>query len=251
MQLTDCRVLGAYYTLNQCLEMLRQTPNLVTCELWLKGPDDTSAHPLIYLSQLRTLQINIGTEHAPLLACLCLPALCHLGFNQVSEVWPQSEFVSFLSRSACPLKKLSLDLFRAPISDDEFIECLQLTPMLIELAFGRHHPFSFTAATLARLAHRRSDDGQIVPKLEILKFHRPDLTTLYDNGFVDMIQSRWRISSEAGKDNAARIKSLALRPRPGVILDERALTVLRVFGDEGLGLNFEEFHDLRDNVLDD
>jgi len=240
-QLTDFRLLAAYYTLDQCLEILSHTINLATCELRLEGSALRETRPLIQLPRLHTLQIYMGPTHGGLFDHLILPALCHLGYKDDSGVWPHSEFISLLSRSSCSLRTLSFRFSHTPMSDNELIECLQCTPMLTELQWN-----GSPTAVLARLTHRESASSQthcLVPKLKHLMFERH--TEFDEIAFVEMIRSRWRTSemdmANTPGDKVVRIRSITLCSATRAKIDFGPLSQLREFEGEGLGLNVDDY----------
>jgi hypothetical protein len=139
-----------------------------------------------------------------ILKSLTLPALRHIELafldDDAGQCWrEQSEFISLISRSACSLEKLTLELETKCLSEEDLIQCLEATPTLTHLEIQGHATAAITRKVLSRMTRRGSHNshtGCLVPRLvdfRIGSYRKP----YKDQSFSEMIQSRW-------KDNTLR-----------------------------------------------
>jgi hypothetical protein len=236
----------------KCVEIIRQTLNLISCELGFILGNDMEALPpptcQIRLSQLRILRV-FSSETGYLFDNLTLPALLEIQLKQHdAQVTPWIDpFISLLHRSSCAVQKLHLECDQ-PISDDRLIRFLQNTPSLITLELRGYAASNLGTRGLMSLTHQAfSHQGAIciVPDLQTIKLQYID-SHIFDGGaFVDMISSRWNFDVVAAGDRKARLKtahvSIFHRSKTVTISSEETLRRLRTFRDEGLDIRvFEE-----------
>ena len=192
-QLTYCDITRGQWDIGDCLELLRKSPNLVECTLAF-GPDVShQAQPLIQHEHLRILSIHSTRNKSigPFFDNLTLSTLETFSANcSNSASWAQPQFLSLLSRSACPLLRLQLE-FSFEFIDDYLIDCLQLLPSLTKLELRGQCHVALTRSFFVRLTHympEKGRDGCLLPNLRVLKLD------IYPGkigeSFVNMIESR-------------------------------------------------------------
>ena len=133
---------NASLSTNECLDIFRQSPNLVRCKLegiFLPSDGPPGQQPLLVtaplqLPCLRFLSLVTDRDVAALLGCIELPNLSELDIRYVdtrhsSHEWSSSQFKQFL-RGITSLQKLTLDSL--PVQN-ELVEYVRLTPSLVRL----------------------------------------------------------------------------------------------------------------------
>jgi hypothetical protein len=128
------------FATHECLDVLRMTPNLLACEF-----DDMSdnvisnytATPVV--SHLHSLSIwkSYGEQLdlGQLFGFLTLPSIRELSLHLRHPYdWPQTQFLSFISRSSCRLVKLVLR--QVSMSNEDLTCILAAMPSLCELEIG-------------------------------------------------------------------------------------------------------------------
>jgi hypothetical protein len=207
---------GHMYTLDEFLCTLHNAPHLVklSMDLNTSEPQSHPPHAIVQHSNLRELRVGMAGLDTPL-AYIALPALVGLSCYGLAT-WDEEEFISFLHRSSCVLQELALD---ATVSDsenwdsdfgDSLTECLQHTPSLLKLELSD----GICAVIQSDFWVALTDWGAtpyLVPKLR-----RIIVTRYFDfdyEGFVRMVQSRWRVRSDPGATNVAvdRIRNVQVR----------------------------------------
>lgn len=186
--------------------LLRQCPRLVEYMLFRCGPlyDDSPQHLIspFVLPELRLLRIELQVHSMKTLAdffdALVLPTLRILtlkyGHHNNNE-WPQSNFISLLSRSLCHLESLTLMGMRP--SEEDVIRMLQMTTAsltVLEIDTG-FTGICLTDKTLALLtAHDPLSNQEphecLAPNLTRLSLYRCVSST--DRVFSKMVHSRRR-----------------------------------------------------------
>lgn len=154
----------------------------------------------ITLPHLRTLQLRIGSLCYHLIDDMTLPSLLDIylcvsrgpfySFS-VPASWPyESDFLSLLERSKCPIQNLSLVNDRhAYIPEDFLLNCLASLPELQELWLVDSFAFSLGEKALHRLAKSNGEKHTIIPELRILKIYwLPG--KFFDEPFAAMVESR-------------------------------------------------------------
>jgi hypothetical protein len=233
-----------------CLEWLHRCSNLIDCSVTICGdvglPSSVVMARLPRLVKLKIMWESEADLFAPGdlfngLVTSALSALCIQYEYAGLTGWPQLPFVSFLSRSACALRKLHLT--DIPITDVQLIECLCILPSLVELIIDYDgidsmlHPV--TDMLFQRLIYRP-------PNLRSLPLLSPQLQAITFEGhfmvdgqtFGDMVASRWRIHGDMGVDDSifeiARLKSVTWRYNRN--LDGETRARLEQYKEEGLEL---------------
>lgn len=196
-QLTYCNMHPYQLSIDDCFEVLQHAFGLKKLLLHLHRPGPHQSRSLIRHEHLQELSIQANTELGPLFDKSSLPAL--QAFTCSSEFhykWAQPQFLSFLSRSACPLQILCLDFLTSPVGDDDLAQILQLIPSLVKLEL-RH--------ACARSTLTKPLFNKLTFVAQELEYLLPNLTTLvldiYSKldleALADMIESRRRLENDA------------------------------------------------------
>jgi hypothetical protein len=128
------------FATHECLDVLRMTPNLLACEF-----DDMSDNVILnhtatpVVSHLHSLSIwkSYGEQLdlGQLFGFLTLSSIRELSLHLRHPYdWPQTQFLSFISRSSCRLVKLVLR--QVSMSNEDLTCILAAMPSLCELEIG-------------------------------------------------------------------------------------------------------------------
>jgi hypothetical protein len=249
-QLQELRLLHNQITVADFASVLRGSPNLVECEISVKG-SLTHSPQAVFPSQhpnLRDLVIELEND-PPLFQGLKLPAL--LSFYCSGIEWcPQDDFLSFLCSSPLLQKLVFADFFNTDSNEAScrLIGCLQRTPNLLELGILDSASSAISVDLWDGMTHRPLSSC-LVPKLRCLKVTRFYREFDYD-AFVAMVESRWRVDLAQGGTQAAveRIQgvSVAFVEEPELVegyfsiqhdaVHSGSFARLRRFRSEGLGV---------------
>ena len=240
-QLTELHVDELQF--HECLEIIRQSQNLIHCDLGITSWDNTESVPpptsQIVLSQLRILVVSTSSNVGDLFDHLLVPALLEIQLEQYGTqqtAWVD-QFVSLMHRSSCVIEMLHLECDRR-IPDECLIRCLQSTPSLITLELGGYKASSLGKRAMTQLALRTSSREQpIVPKLRNLQLQYENNFTFDDGAFADMVASR-RDSYAAGVDGwVSLLKTVHVSFfHRSVAVNPESLRRLRKLRDEGLDI---------------
>ncbi|KAJ7103755.1 hypothetical protein C8R44DRAFT_344067 [Mycena epipterygia] len=207
---------------DECLRLLRTATRIVEFTVHLKeGGSHMPGGPFL-LPTLRTLHLLREECHMDLLQHLTLPALETLSISFENEDIPR--FLSFLSRSACPLVRVIFDAW--PFDQIELVRCLRAMPSLHELQLWR--PQYFTDSFLRQLA----DPEFLLPNLTIL-----DLNHVYPIQFtmpalVGMLSCRWNAP--------VRLESFrTLLHKASMVADAESLFRLQVLVAAGMKIHID------------
>jgi hypothetical protein len=196
-QLHELYLPWGHYSVNDCLEILHSSPNLVLCTMTLCESEDYLPRSVVKNHNLRELEVSDCDDLAPLFECLALPGLltlsCHL-----FELWPRDEFLSFMHRSSCTLQKLVLAGYHGVISG--IADCLRHTPHLLELELLYGSGEAMDTELLRDMIHHTSSPC-LLPKLQQLKVSRK-YSFDYD-AFAAMVESRWRVNPSRGASSVS------------------------------------------------
>jgi hypothetical protein len=169
---------------------------------------------------------------------ITLPALREFNCFQEQACWPQSQFISLLSRSSCTLQSLSLSLDDGIIEDDDFINILQLTPALCSLMLSGA-PWELTDVVLGRLSLRVSEGEEaicLLPKLHHISVVIGDEVGFNNLAFTYMIESRWAIGPQTEASPFSRIQSVEVKMND-CEFDPVALARMDQLSQEGLDVS--------------
>ena len=228
---------------DECLEILRLSSNAENIQLELEDLTvPWHVWPVIQ-SQVEELMLSMRTDIGWLLDHVTLPSLRTFDYSEEYSCWAQSQFISFLSRSSCSLQSLSLCL-EHNISADDLIGILELTPALMWLTLQGGTVAGLTSAVLGRLS--RPEGGEaicLVPRLHTIVV---DWYGIDELAFVDMIESRWRVSYQAetspdgNMSGVSQIQSVILEVGDASHeIDATAVGRLRQFASEGLDVEWQ------------
>ncbi|KAJ7366449.1 hypothetical protein DFH08DRAFT_834364 [Mycena albidolilacea] len=122
-QLTCLELLDVPMPMSTAFHLLEQVTLLESFSIKVEGPAVArSTGGVLVTKSVSTVEITCHWHLGQFLEQLEFPCLENISIRQVL-VWPETEFHSFLSRSACALKTLELYNVHAP--EERIIACLQ------------------------------------------------------------------------------------------------------------------------------
>jgi hypothetical protein len=262
IQMTVCDV--THDNVKDCLDILSMSPNLRQCTFNSMAITSPAYPPIVRHEQLRFLSLTytiprneggICAAMADLLDHLTLPALCDFKLMLLSrgphripkpENWPQESLLLFLSRSSCPLSRLSI----YGATDEQLLQCLMLAPSVVVLDISS--PNTYSNKFLRGLTIPAQMDGwsAVAPNLQHIRY-----TGVYEFNFstlVSMVASRWRCANDSSAKSADRSES-GVMPLQSIglyghfqgqsIAEDDLLNIKRLEGlkNEGLAIIIERF----------
>jgi len=248
--------------LDDVIEILHHSPNLVNLAFSSYSPTLSTAQPLVQFPHLTTLVIDTCNDPANLFDCLVVPRLRNLDvslvyfdledINDADPAWWDwlEPLLSLISRSSCSIQSFTFRTRAIDIDADDLTSCLQAMPALRDLALDLDdHGNNLIRNILCRLIHR-SAEPCIIPKLIYLDLNLW-FVSFEDKTLIDMIQSRWRMVDCDGDGvsdkptlDVARLQVVILRD----IISERnsdLLVRLRELKDEGMRIDLRGFRNRR------
>lgn len=190
-QLTNC--LADSCNIDECLHILSRSSQLIKCKLECSFRRRITPYARGVLQLPNLLYFHLATWIDPgiLFDNIALPAASSIRIDYMDIFpWPQSSFVSLLSRSLWSLSTLIFDTI--PLTDTDLIRCLKETPFLKQLEVWQC-ALCISYELVDRLTCRaKSGDGGghcLLPTLEELTF--TGLFSVGLKGLVHMVQSRW------------------------------------------------------------
>ncbi|KDR86104.1 hypothetical protein GALMADRAFT_235339 [Galerina marginata CBS 339.88] len=164
-----------------CLELLRQAPQLLYCKLlnvsMSRAEFPMPSSPLTH--KLHRLDFQTRDYLAGVFfAYVTLPSLTHLNCHLEEAATEYAGLPSFFSRSSCPLRELSI--IDAEFDDNDLIQILNTSPSITHLvlaplsyyeSFTPTFLFEFLARTSILPYDDNADLANLLPKLEHLEFH--------------------------------------------------------------------------------
>jgi hypothetical protein len=209
------------------LEILRQCPNLLACELReVRCQEPLPSSPL-QLPQLRDFAFVVQERSGDcvIVDSLVLPALETLTVDMnhnmfVFTIWYEA-LIGLLSRSRCPLRILKITGVQRNIPHSALPRCISLAPGLVELDINYPLGKDFVSQLTTRPAGNDQTSSFLLSKLERLSFdcgRQPD-----HRACVDMIRSRWNLENTCHGDNeVSRLRYVRLHfkhepPEPEII----------------------------------
>ncbi|KAJ7695724.1 hypothetical protein B0H17DRAFT_1055382 [Mycena rosella] len=105
------------------LQVLENAPGLQDISVDIEGPSViSSTGDVLVMNWVSRLEVTSSEVFGDFLNQVALPHLVDLSIHQI-VVWPEAEFLSFLSRSSCALR--NLEFYDAEISEHQLIACLK------------------------------------------------------------------------------------------------------------------------------
>ena len=237
--------------LDDIIDILHLSPNLVYLCVSPNSQDPGATRPLVQLPHVATLVIDTNEDPANLFDCLVVPHLHKLNIflddfeasydDTVRWGWPEP-LLSLIFRSSCSIQSFTFSTRGIDFDANDLTRCLQAMPTLRDLTLQlRDHWSNLIEDILCRLIHRGAKSC-IIPKLMYL-----DLSLLVPRPYetlIDMIKSRWRIVDHDGDGmlDVARLQVVILRG----VHSERDLDMLarlRELKDEGMKIELWDFWD--------
>jgi hypothetical protein len=200
---------------DECLHIMLTSPNITTCE-FDHMDDYLNAHTLPVVSHLSSLSIqNAFLDLGRFFGFLTLPTLRDFSISLGSSVapWPQTEFLSLVSRSSWQLEKLTLRCHS--MSSEDLIHCLEVIPSLHELEISE--PLRVTDGlglfasgmvddnVLQKLTCPTGSEGQLplAPLLRTVRFR--GVRNFEDQRLFEMVESRWCGGLPKGLERLQRV----------------------------------------------
>lgn len=239
--------------MEECLGILRDTPNLVSCQFLVLAtvgslnPSAVSPASTPMVHNLRSLDLTAEMGLGNFLDLLELPHLTELTLGRVgrfpplaneSQFWPHAQFLSLISRSKCSLEQFHLcDM---DLSPSDMIESLRLVSPALErliLANDGRTPHASVTDDVLKLLTYRPDlialgeiPPALCPKLEFVKFWGCSSST--DGVLADMIESRWLLNRKTSPVKPLSIVFVMLGPTHPVDINR-----LEKLNEERIGIS--------------
>ncbi|KAF7969404.1 hypothetical protein HWV62_27395 [Athelia sp. TMB] len=229
----------------ECSHILRQIPLLEVCNLGFvenREGSEPLINEAIVLLKLREFALQTDENLSSFFRALQLPSLTHLtvvfrhnnntlhGSLGPFHEWPQASFMSFLTRSACSLSRLSLIV---PIAEDDLLECLDhVSPTLESLILVLKFDWpTFGNRTLALLTEPvLSQRERKFPKLKVITFFA-SLGEVAPHALADMVESRWCFPEDEFQFENPDIVAFSIHGIPEE--DQRRIRVMALRGKSG------------------
>jgi hypothetical protein len=233
--------------IDSCLELLRLTPHLKSCTVWLTRPAPRQSTPQV--QHLHLCSIHASGNLVYLFDLLLLPKLHEISIDILGLGWGETpQLVSFLSLSSP--KIFSFKSRRHHPCDDDMIQILQTCPSLVQLELRQCIPQCMTKHFLAQFASHRglgNSSVQLVPKLlTLIVDYAPSRFNIFD--FADTIESRMMLGGEleglASDDPpVAGLKTVEIHLCDTAVepFDTTILSRLRQLRDNGLRISVLEW----------
>jgi hypothetical protein len=221
---------------DECVSILVQCPNLISCTFGSMSHGVTPAHPNDRIwHHLRILQVYSSSYLAHFFDCVTLPALFSIRING-SLSGTVRGLISLLSRSSPVLEKANFDIISTK-DEDRLIRCLEYMPSLIELEICQHEA-CFKIDELLRRLTSGLQDIALAPKLQIIVLQTGDIT--FDGvTFINMLRSRQLLNEGKGQsyDEGLRgVQIQCLTPPKDELLEE-----LRHLSESGLDVSVDRY----------
>ena len=198
-------LIGYQSDVTDTLGVLRTSPQLAWAMFKiLEDPHPQMSDPNIHprptvIPNLRLLFLTLiptSSDMNRLLDNLTLPNLHTLRLitnDTVDDVFGHSNFISFISRSACPLQFLSIDTTSMQLNDEDLLHCLEIMPSLAELDI---HLEGISSETILNL--KVTPDGDpVLPNLQRLTITSETLVLDFIE-LYDMVYTRREVAYGSG-----------------------------------------------------
>jgi hypothetical protein len=236
-RITQCSVEGGY----ECLDIMRQSSNVVTFSLELQEIPRSTILPPIILGSLFTLNIfsHVSDLH-PILDHIVAPVLANITFRS-SMVYASTQpfpIIPFLSRWSSTLE--SMTLRHIHLTEQELIRCLRETPLLRTLMIEEHNLSTCVGRTLLRALHPGvSDSLCLVQNLQSMVLEG-SFVGFCGEFFVEMVESRsWKYAKVVNNHphaipEYAQLKMIVLKSKTKPIMGEEVMRRLDKMNGDGL-----------------
>ena len=236
------------FTIGRSIKVLQDLSNVVSLTMLVSknAPDDDldqtpHNHPL-RLTKLENLKLTEVYGAPSLLSRLTLPSLKSLALCQaiVSAIHILDSLLSLIHRSSCSLT--SLDLRTEPLdAQTSFEDLCRAIPKLEHLCLrmlGSNTEY-WTHHAVIRSLSVPLPSGTVLPRLQTLKLEQADNSGPTQVGeFVNMVESRFRVSNETSESPVSCIKSVEYyNISNDWLFDSTVLERLEQCAEEGLHIH--------------
>ena len=228
-----------------CLSVLESAIQLVHASFIISAPTwpppsrspspGPNSHRVV-APRLQSLEVNVGMGRSVnmLLETLDLPDVRELSFRLPSDLWSRStfkfrpsSFTSFILRSACHLRSLSI--FDCLTDDSSLLHCMQVIPSLTHLAIERVE--DITEQTIRNLTPNTGFDVPLLPNLQTLTISSTTLA-------VDFVELHAMLSARWGRTDNRAVARLKFVSITGTGIHEASvipgIPLLQQFIEEGM-----------------
>ncbi|KAJ7355909.1 hypothetical protein DFH08DRAFT_510893 [Mycena albidolilacea] len=229
--------------LASCFDILGSASNLVNGTFEIRGDRSPAPASILSLNHLQSLSLSgllvseSSTIPMTIISNLKTPALTSLALRFASlygrlHTWTTAApFLSFVSRSACQLRTLSLSL--TPMNTDCLISCLKAVPSLVHLKLE-----PLRVVDMGKVFAQLNGDTTFLPKLETLHVFfsaHTGVHTVDPQVVVRMLRWRWA-AVEITRLRSFQMPSTSRTP----FLDDEAATEFDRLKAEGMDLYLRE-----------
>jgi F-box-like len=230
-------------SVDECLAVLRDCPRVTDCSFFGLGyfrlATYTSA-PLLESLELEFVD-HFAQEVGRVFDCLEIPAVRWLYCQASGHTFPDSNFISLISRSSCSLRTLFLADFI--FEDDAFIECLRAVPSLHRLSLHRVYTGVATATFWMLDPFNTPIVGlsdYLLPNLK--EFELVDYGPLSFPALLSFLRSRrghgngtlTKLLSAESSGVISQLQLVKVEVEEAQVLDGHALVGLRQLVEEGM-----------------
>ena len=212
-------ILGIELSVQHCVEILSCCSQIINCsflQVTLSSDVPIIVRNPIALRRLRSLWLRTNGDLGLLFSHITLPRLTTLSVEYLNpwdgDFWPQPEFASLVSRSACSLQKLRIH--RVTMTSDKLTACLSCAPSITQVSIIDRADGLDDALLTAMTAKPNSQP--LNPRLEVIRFSG---RAYADKVLVNMIESRWRpgkaltATTSQTSSHVSRLKVVRVRVR--------------------------------------
>ena len=194
-------------TVDECLKVLRQSPNLHKCHFEdLYSVYDDNSGTIMPHDQLKDLHVTLFDSWSmQLFDLITLPALSNLHIQYIGrEILYLSSITSLVLRSACKVERFSIG---TSFNVADLMPCLEAIPSLTYL----HLEIADTGLTrhlVASLDPLSNSSHLLLPNLKYFEFKGHVLCDC--RTIVNMLAHRWHLSNDGGTSQNCRVSKLKL-----------------------------------------
>ena len=197
----------------ECLEALRQSPNLQECHIECIHSTVSFISKTIIHTQLKVLDVMSSSRDASvsLFDSISLPSLSNLRIRCNGTNRLLSSITSLVIRSSCNLERFTIEF---TFDDADLISCLEAIPSLTHLDLIYHDlgleglDVGLTKHLVASLDPLSNSSQLLLPNLQYFKYQGPVLCDC--RTILDMLAHRWHLSDDDGTSQSIRVSKLRL-----------------------------------------